>query len=434
MSEAVEDTLFDHQGGTAAPWYRGWAISDEKRDFFRARSARSREAKLRALAGVEEPLHPLNTPALDPAVLMPTAPAHGLGALSLFSGGGGLDLGFERAGYSHVASYDTLEAAGLTLCSNRPDWQIKAGEEGDVREVDWREYRDKADVIHGGPPCQPFSAAGRQRGHKDERNMLPEFVRAVREVRPLAFIAENVPALAGPKFAPYLAEAFVGPLSRSHHIVRFRLSAHDFGVPQVRHRVFFVGFLKKRDAARFESPAPSHRADHLARGPAAAIGADIPTMGARAALGLPDVGFDTLAPTLRSTLTGPRHTTSVLSMSGGSSPSGRTALPRRVRLRAASRQRMDTSASLWLIVRFSRASRHHGLSMAPSTWRWGRSATRSRHLSPTAWLLPWRTRWTHARTSLLGDGVKPPVGRSRSPFPASEQLCGAAHDGGQPQG
>ncbi len=313
MSDPVEDTLFDHQGGTAAPWYRGWTISDEKREFFRARSTRSREAKLRALEGTEEPLHPVNTPTLNPADLMPAVPAHGLGALSLFSGGGGLDLGFERAGYGHVASYDTLEAAGLTLRGNRPGWPIKAGTEGDVRDVNWREYRDQADVIHGGPPCQPFSTAGRQRGQQDERNMLPEFVRAVREVRPLAFIAENVPALAGPKFAPYLAEAFVDPLSRSHHIVRFRLSAHDFGVPQVRHRIFFVGFLKKKDAARFECPAPTHRADHLARGPAAAIGATALTLGARAALGLPDTGFDALAPTLRSTLTGPRHTTSVLS-------------------------------------------------------------------------------------------------------------------------
>ncbi|MCL2768876.1 MAG: DNA (cytosine-5-)-methyltransferase, partial [Solirubrobacterales bacterium] len=313
MSDAVDRTVFDHQGGTAAPWYRGWAISEEKREFFRARSKRSREAKLRALEGTQAPLHPLNVPALDPAELMPAVAPNDLGALSLFSGGGGLDLGFERAGFDHVASCDTLEAAGMTLLQNRPTWTIRSGPDGDVRAVDWREYRGRIEVLHGGPPCQPFSTAGRQRGHTDERNMLPEFVRAVREVRPRAFVAENVPALAGQKFAPYLKKAFLGPLSRHYRVVRFRLSAHEFGLPQVRHRVFFVGFLEETDAARFILPSPTHRADHLDRGPAASIGGQSLTMGAREALGLPEAGFDALAPTLRSTLTGPRHTTSVLS-------------------------------------------------------------------------------------------------------------------------
>lgn len=120
---------------------------------------------------------------LDPADLMPVVAAHQLPALSLFSGGGGLDLGFTRAGFAHVAAYDTLEAAGHTLRQNRPDWTVHAGADGDVKGVDWRAHRDELAVIHGGPPCQPFSVAGRQRGREDERNLLPEFVRAVREAR-----------------------------------------------------------------------------------------------------------------------------------------------------------------------------------------------------------------------------------------------------------
>lgn len=314
MSE-VSDNLFDHQGGTAAPWYEGWEISDERRAFFRERSLRSREAKLRATRGEHVSLHPINTPRLDPAKLMPELGPNGLPSLSLFSGGGGLDLGFARAGFSHVASYDTLEAAGETLRANRPGWAVRSGPDGDVRAVDWSQLRGELAVIHGGPPCQPFSSAGRQRGQADERNMLPEFVRAVSTMVPAAFVAENVPALAGPKFAPYLQEAFLAPLGKRYQIARLRLSAHEFGVPQVRHRVFFVGFQDDDAFTRFVAPPATHRADHLLRGPAPSLAGHEHkrTMGTRKALGLGDIGIDALAPTLRSTLTGPRHTTSVLS-------------------------------------------------------------------------------------------------------------------------
>jgi DNA (cytosine-5)-methyltransferase 1 len=313
MAKAA-DSLFDHQGGTNAPWYQGWDLTEEKREFFRQRSLRSRDAKLRALASDDAP-KAIHAPALDPACLMPAISPHWLPALSLFSGGGGLDLGFERAGFRHVASHDTLEAAGETLRTNRPQWDIRSGADGDVRSIDWRPYRGELAVIHGGPPCQPFSVAGRQRGQRDIRNMLPEFLRAVDEAEPLAFVCENVPALAGPKFADYLSTEFLRPLARRYQVQMFKLSAHAFGVPQVRHRVFFVGFRNDEAARRFSPPAPTHRADHLER----EFSDPEPfwplrwTMGVRAALGLPDTGFDALAPTLRSTLTGPRHTTSILS-------------------------------------------------------------------------------------------------------------------------
>jgi DNA (cytosine-5)-methyltransferase 1 len=310
--------IHDYARGTAAPWYRGWEITDAKREFFRQNSLRSSQAKQRALDGDEVGTQPINIPTFDPATLMPETARHELAALSLFSGGGGLDLGFDRAGYTHVASYDTLEAGGATLVANRPTWNVFAGADGDVRATDWRRYRSDIDVLHGGPPCQPFSSAGRQLGHEDERNLIPEFVRCVRQVRPAAFVAENVSALAGPKFAGYLKESLYGPLERAgYRIVTFKLSAHEFGVPQLRHRVFFVGFRRQRDFARFVPPTPTHRADLLHRGPASAPSharLDA-TVGVRAALGLlgDHHGLDALAPTLRSTLTGPRHTTSILS-------------------------------------------------------------------------------------------------------------------------
>lgn len=215
MTEAA-GRLFDHQGGTSAPWYEGRELSEEKREFFRQRSRMSREAKLRALAGAAAEAGVTHSPSLDSAALMPMVSPHLLPSLSLFSGGGGLDLGFERAGFRHAASYDTLEAAGETLRANRPDWDVHSGIDGDVRTVDWRPYRGELAVLHGGPPCQPFSVAGRQRGSEDVRNMLPEFVRAVTQAEPLAFVCENVPALAGPKFVPYLQSAFLKPLSQRY--------------------------------------------------------------------------------------------------------------------------------------------------------------------------------------------------------------------------
>ena len=299
--------MSQYNRGTEAPWYQGRDLTEEQRAIFRATSRRSHRAKLKALAG-DGPasLHPINIPDLDPADLMPQVDAHGLAALSLFSGGGGLDLGFDRAGFGHIASYDTLEAAGATLSLNRPDWTIRAGVEGDVQSVDWQQHRG-ADVLHGGPPCQPFSTAGRQKGARDGRNLLPDFVRSVLAVRPQAFVAENVAALAGPKFQSYLRCSFYGPLAKTYHVATFQMLAHDFGVPQRRRRVVFVGFRRKRDLARFVAPIPTH---HTPGEPVDGLTA---TLGVRAALGLPDIGYDALAPTIRSTLTGPRHTTSILS-------------------------------------------------------------------------------------------------------------------------
>lgn len=302
----------DHKGGVAAPWYRGREITEEKREFFRRRALQSREAKIRAeQTPVGPDAHPINVPRLDPASLMPELAKCDIASLSLFSGGGGLDLGFDRAGFRHIASIDTLEGAGETLRGNRPDWLVFSGEGGDVRDRDWRAMRGQVDVLHGGPPCQPFSVAGRQRGTADERNMLPEFVRAVRETRPTAFVMENVPALAGRKFDSYLKASLFEKLAR-YSIRSFKLSAASFGVPQSRTRCFFVGFDNAKSAARFEVPTATHEfrdveQQNLLEGAKVAR-----CMGAREALGLPSIGFDALAPTLRSTLTGPRHTTSIL--------------------------------------------------------------------------------------------------------------------------
>ncbi|WP_176400260.1 DNA cytosine methyltransferase [Sphingobium sp. Z007] len=296
--------------GTDAPWYQGWELTEQERATFRATTIASQQAKRRAASGdCSECKHPVYNPRLNPLDLMPQLVGNGLSALSLFSGGGGMDIGFDRAGFNHVASYEIMEGAASVLSAAHPEWAVYGGDSGDVRGVDWSKYRGKIDVLHGGPPCQPFSNAGRQNGASDVRDMIPEFVRAVLAIRPRAFVCENVSGLATKKFKNYIESTIIEPLKRQYVIRQFILNAADFGVPQARRRVLFVGFADQGEAAQFDIPTPTHRHYRSTGFPH-----NLPaTMGVREALGLPDIGFDALSPTLRSGLTGPRHTTSVLS-------------------------------------------------------------------------------------------------------------------------
>lgn len=292
--------------GTNAPWYKGRDLTEEQRERYRATTVASQAAKARAVRGeCDLPKHPVPTAALDPLDLMPLLPFHGLRALSLFSGCGGMDIGFDRSGYQHVASYDILTETHDVLKAARPDWKVYGGDAGDVTQVNWKQYKGKVDVLHGGPPCQPFSNAGHQKGASDERDMVPELVRAVTECKPRVFICENVAGLLTKKFSSYVKQTIIDALSDDYHVQMFTLEAADFGVPQRRKRVFFIGFRHKADAGNFEKPLPTHAWDiqetNLPR-----------TMGVREALGLPENGKDSLAPTIRSGWTGPRHTTSIV--------------------------------------------------------------------------------------------------------------------------
>lgn len=282
-----------------------YKISAERRLEYREVSIRSKERKALLLASAPVGQTTCLKPRLDPAVLMPERAESMLTGLSIFSGGGGLDLGFERAGVAHAASFEILEICGQTLRANRPKWAVLSGTEGDVARTDWKEYRG-VDIVHGGPPCQPFSVAGAQAGASDPRNMWSEFVRCVLAVRPAAFVAENVPGLLDSKFASFVQQHITGPLGGQYEIRQFLLIASDFGVPQTRKRVIFAGFRRKLDARRFREPTATHAA------PGETV-ADLQSANlARWALGLPDSGFDALAPTIRSGFTGPRNTTGVV--------------------------------------------------------------------------------------------------------------------------
>jgi DNA (cytosine-5)-methyltransferase 1 len=136
----------------------------------------------------------------------------------------------------------------------------------DVREIDWRKYAG-ADLVAGGPPCQPFSIGGKARGDEDHRDMWPEAIRSVREIRPRAFLFENVRGLARPKFAAYL-RSIVDGLSRPGGDLRYdvqviQVNAADFGAAQKRHRVVIAGI--RSDVVTSGTPIlhPTHSRERL---------------------------------------------------------------------------------------------------------------------------------------------------------------------------
>lgn len=286
-----------------------YELTDEQRDRYRATSIRSQLRKQELLRDHFEGIRTARAmlvDRLDPNDLMPKLEAQGLTCLSLFSGGGGLDLGFERAGFEHRACFELLDVCGETLRSNRPSWDVRSGTDaGDVRTAAFSPFRG-VDVVHGGPPCQPFSVAGKQAGAADPRNMWSDFVRCVLQTRPRAFVAENVPGMLDRKFESFVRKNILAQLEGQYTVVKFKLSAHDFGVPQARRRVFFIGFRAARDAARWAHPEPTHGDVESLFGPL------LPRNTTRKSLGLPNLGHDAVAPTLRSGFTGPRKTTGVV--------------------------------------------------------------------------------------------------------------------------
>ncbi|HEY0027308.1 MAG TPA: DNA cytosine methyltransferase [Allosphingosinicella sp.] len=166
-------------------------------------------------------------------------------AIDLFAGAGGLSLGMEASGIRSKFAVEISRDAVSTYRENFPEAQVCCG---DIRTVDFTKWRG-VDIVAGGPPCQPFSVGGLRRGSQDRRDFLPEFVRAVLEVRPRAFIMENVPGLAS--FETYL-EAVLAPLRCMYTLSQPKVvNAADYGVPQFRKRLLIVGM---RDGINFRMP------------------------------------------------------------------------------------------------------------------------------------------------------------------------------------
>ncbi len=228
-------------------------------------------------------------------------------SVELFTGGGGLALAMHEAGFRHVLAVEIEKRACATLRANRAvpferraasptcladPWPL---DDRDIHVVDFTPWTGRVDVVAGGVPCQPWSLGGAHRGYEDKRNLWPELFRCVRETRPKAILAENVQGLLRLSFRQYyeyilrelaapFEERVAGEDWRDHdrrlakaladrradpgrrYDVRYMLvNAADYGVPQVRSRVFVVAFRRDLGLADWRFPAPTHSEAALIR-------------------------------------------------------------------------------------------------------------------------------------------------------------------------
>jgi len=216
-------------------------------------------------------------------------------SIELFTGAGGLALGTHLAGFEHLALVEWNKDACDTLRRNSAEdalpgikrWKVI---QGDIRETHFGDF-GRVDLVAGGVPCQPFSLGGKHRGMNDERDMFPEFVRAVRDLQPKAFIIENVKGLLRETFRSYFScvllqltypeltrrrgESWEEHLQRledvhtrgrrdglRYNVVFQLLNAANYGIPQTRERVFVVGF-RSDVGHEWHFPEPTHSFEAL---------------------------------------------------------------------------------------------------------------------------------------------------------------------------
>ncbi len=184
-----------------------------------------------------------------------------LSAVSLFSGGGGLDLGIEAVGFTTLYAIDFDSPSCETLRTNqktssicqKPFLQKAQIVDNDIRELSSRDILssinaepDNIDLLIGGPPCQPFSISGQRKGSKDSRgNLIYDYIRLIGGIQPKAFIFENVKGLQTIENGRIYRD-IVNRLQEPAPNIKYALSilclnASDYGVPQNRERLFIIG-------------------------------------------------------------------------------------------------------------------------------------------------------------------------------------------------
>jgi len=194
-----------------------------------------------------------------------------LKVISLFSGAGGMDIGFKDAGFDIAVTVEQDPSCCNTIRTNNPESLVI---EGDICEITTQDILKTANLkpleaalVIGGPPCQSFSLAGKRMGLDDERGMLIlEFSRVVREALPKAFVMENVKGMLNwerGKAIEAVLNEFKEPIEFNgleyHYDVSYEvLNASNYGVPQHRERLFIVG---NRVDKKFNFPRPTHGSD-----------------------------------------------------------------------------------------------------------------------------------------------------------------------------
>lgn len=207
-------------------------------------------------------------------------------AVSLFTGAGGLDLGCEAAGFVTRAAVECEPRAQETLRHNQDRFFPMLADDAifdDVLSVDYEELLDLAglesgevDLLHGGPPCTPFSKSGywlayKRAGEDPKASLLDNYVEAVHAIRPKAFLMENVFALRyRNQNRPVLERFMAGVREAGYTFDMETLIAADFGAPQLRQRLICAGVRQDlldtpADFYRFPWPQPTHSGPHETR-------------------------------------------------------------------------------------------------------------------------------------------------------------------------
>lgn len=165
--------------------------------------------------------------------------------ISLFSGCGGLDLGFEKAGFEIPIANEYDKTIWETFKVNHPNTKLI---EGDIRNIKAEDFPAGVDGIIGGPPCQSWSEAGSLRGIEDARGQLfYDYIRILRQVKPKFFLAENVSGMLANRHNEAV-QNIISMFEESGYNVSVTLvNAKDYGVAEERKRVFYIGFRKDLD-------------------------------------------------------------------------------------------------------------------------------------------------------------------------------------------
>lgn len=162
--------------------------------------------------------------------------------ISLFSGCGGLDLGFEKAGFEIPIANEYDPTIWETFKVNHPKTKLI---EGDVRNIDENAFPKGIDGIIGGPPCQSWSEAGSLRGINDSRGKLfYDYIRILRTVQPKFFLAENVPGMLASRHREAVKNIISMFEESGYYVTVTMVNAKDYGVAEERKRVFYIGFRK----------------------------------------------------------------------------------------------------------------------------------------------------------------------------------------------
>lgn len=180
--------------------------------------------------------------------------------VSLFSGCGGLDLGFKKAGFHAVLATDVWNTACKSLELNDIADTILCE---DIRKIDFTQYKGKVDVVIGGPPCPPYSQTRhylteKVGGFQDEKAgfAVPEYFRAIEEISPKAFVFENVDGFTFKTYKEPMEFVKERAGTLGYNITYRVVNAANYGVPQTRKRFICVGL--KKEIGTFEFPCETH--------------------------------------------------------------------------------------------------------------------------------------------------------------------------------